>query len=272
MVRLKKHYLVAGIWWAIGAIATIYLYLFLDVTGPQWGVVWGPQRLLLMWVPAILVALPMAYLTIMEQASNPWMLAPIGRYTPGVKYKLLYPRRYVEIAVGAAAIAAFDAIALPFTGVSLCCIGLIFIANFFGPFTIFSAIVLAWIIEVLFGFGLTAGSGPLFIIVRGFNDGSIYALAALFFWRFILPRILKGEKGYVWLYIPYFAAWNAWHLVLWSGYAFSIGFGIPAYYPAVAEYLATCYPTNIISGIIGCIATEVAVRAVTGRRREETPT
>lgn len=267
-MRMKRHYLVAIVFWIVGAVLTVYMYLIMDVTGPKWGPVWGPKRLMIMWIPAIFVALPMAYLLIAEQASRPEMLAPLGRYMEGIEYKLLYPRRYVEIAIGGAAIAAFDAIALPFIGVSLCCIGLIFIANYFGPFVIFCATILAWVIEVTFGFGLTAGSGPLFIAVRGLNDGSIYALAGFLFWRFILPEIIKGKKGYIWRYIPYFALWNLWHLVLWSGYAFSIGFGIPMYYPAVTEYIATCYPTNIISGIIGCIATEIAVRSIALRRRK----
>jgi hypothetical protein len=124
VVKLKKHYLIAIAWWAIGIALVAYLYLGLDVTGPRWGIVWGPQRLLLMCIPAIFIALPMAYLAIAEQASSPEMLAPVGRYTPGMKYKLLYPRRYVEVAIAAAAIAAFDAITLPFIGVSLCCIRL----------------------------------------------------------------------------------------------------------------------------------------------------
>jgi hypothetical protein len=258
---------ICGVWFALGAAVTLYYFLPANIFGSQWSFPLSPARLGVFDRIAFATATPLAILVIFDQARRPSWLAPRGRYVEGRKYSLFTPRRFIEIAFLAALLLAFNNITLPFPGVSLVVIGLLFGAAYFGPITVYTANWIANILGGVLGMPFALGLGGVIGMVgRSLFDGAIFAFAAWFFFMYIIPpgKAVPPARRIA-MYLAWFAAWNAIHLVYWTAISIPVLVGSPGWYGYMIVYLSTNYPTNILSGIVGVAAAEAGIRATRGR-------
>jgi hypothetical protein len=262
--RFRLIELLCAAWIAVGAVVTLYVVFVLNVFSSSWGVPLGPSRLALLLIVGVAFTTPFAVLFISDQLRRPDWLAPRGRFVEGRKYSAFPPRRYIEIAFAAALILAFNNITLPFPGVSLVVIGLLFAASFFGPLTVYLSVWVAHLFGFVLGLPSDAGLGILGSLGTILLDGPIYAFAAWYFFKYVMPpRKIEITVKRLAQFVPWFASWNALHFLFWTLIAIPVWTG-PAWYGFLITYVPTNYPTNILSGLIGAAAAEAAIR---GTRR-----
>jgi hypothetical protein len=256
--------LLCAAWIAVGAVVTVYIIFGLNVFSPSWGFPLSPSRFGLLDIVGLAFTTPFAVLFIADQLRRPDWLAPRGRYVEGRHYSAFPPRRYIEIAFAAALILAFNNITLPFPGVSLVVIGLLFAASFFGPLTVYLSVLVSHIFGVILGLPSDASLGILGSLGIILLDGPIYAFAAWYFFKYVMPPgkpVVSVRR--VAQYVPWFLSWNLLHLLFWTIIAIPVWTG-PSWYGFLITYVPTNYPTNILSGLIGAAAAEAAIR---GTRR-----
>jgi hypothetical protein len=252
-------------------MVTLYYFLVANILFPSWGFPLGPSRLGVFDVIAIATSPPIAILVIADQVRRPSWLAPRGRYIEGRIYPVFAARRYVEIAFLAALLLAFNNITLPFPGVSLVVIGLLFGAAYFGPLTVYLANWVANLLGGALGMPFALGLGGLIGMVgKSFFDGAIFAFASWYFFKYIIsptggPSVSRKLRQYV----AWFVSWNAVHLVFWTAISTPVLVGNPGWYGFILIYVPTNYPTNIVSGVVGVLAAEAAIRGT--RRRAMSP-
>jgi hypothetical protein len=268
--RWRIVILISLVWAVLGAIVTLYYFGPGDILGSQWSYPLSVPRLGVFDIIAFSACTPLALYCIADQVRRPSWLAPRGRYVEGRKYAVFTPRRFIEIAFIAALLLAVNSITLPFPGVSLVVIGLLFSAAYFGPLTTYLAQWVCNLIGAALGLPFALGLGGLIGMVgRSFMDGAIFAFAAWFFFMYIIPPTggvpVTRRLG---LYVAWFIAWNAVHLLYWTAISIPVLVGNPGWYGYMLTYIPTNYPTNIVSGIVGVLAAEAAIR---GTRRSSVP-
>lgn len=255
MVKRRISWSISIGMFILGAAVTLFIHS-LDILGPEWGAPMGPTRLLLSMPPALLIGGGMAVLIIGEQIRRPDWLVPPGKFVKGLKPRVWAPEIVIQIIIAGVMITFFKMIALGIPGVSLVCVGLLFVACYFGPLVVFFSVGLSALICAVTGLGGGAMFGILGFPIVWFFDGSIYALAGWFFRRFVWGH--PGERRLL-RYVPHFIVWNAWHLLLWTIIFIPIIMG-PAWWGMLLMYVPTNYSANIISGAIGIGVVESVAR------------
>jgi hypothetical protein len=185
--------------WLIFGVA----FVVTNPLGPGLGVSGSAPRLVLLWVYAVVAALPWAIFWIYKFAQHPEWLAPPGRYVPGMRVQLFSPYTYVAIgAVGAlfAVAGLFDIAKLDFQAMVIAASAALYGApvSFFG--LLVGQIIARGILNPVWLGGGAATLGSL--IPYSLFDASIWAYAGYIYFRVVHSR--PANRPFV---VAFIVAW-----------------------------------------------------------------
>ena len=261
-----------------GAVIFVLAFIIMNPLGTGMGVSESPQRILLLYIFALLFCLPWGTYWMYKFAQHPEWLAMAGRYIKGMKVKVFSPYTLVAIGIIGALFAAAGLGDLG--GIDLQAMIIAASAALFGGIVSFFGLAVGQIIaRILINPVWSGGASTAAATLLPFTlvDASIWAYTGYIYFRFVHERkgsflaafltawILTEPVHQFWWFVTYWimntkeaailAVANDW-VVLGAG----TFFGIPYW-----------WLSGVLFVPVGLLAGEAARRAFTRQRTTQTP-